>query len=601
MYPNNSQYKVAIQNAYYHTEKNGGLKYDAIIRNGEPIFEPGNRAVVYKTTNPITNTITALKLFFGEIQQRTERFQSISNFITLSKNNYFVEFRYVENLIYVEVNSNKEENYFPGLIMDWVEGATLGSKVKEYCINNDRKGLNLLCEKFKDLSIFLLNSEIAHGDLKHDNIIVDKAGNLKLIDYDGLFVPFFIGQKSSELGTPSFQHPNRTGVDYNKNIDDFSIITIYVSLLALSKDPSLFEQFNDQQNLLFSTEDFESPKSSPLFTLLRKNKETERFIYIIEKSLSRQSIEIDRLLEFLNNNFPRPSIKVSHTPTDILIGDEVTLNWESYDTEFITHHGKEIELNGTLKQKVQRNNNIRFILNTPFENIEVDYKLNALPHPQISVFRSKHQKIEYNKTTQLVWDVEHAKNVELHYGGKMEIVGLKDLKTINPTEHTNYKLIVTALDGITKTEKETTIQVFKQIEIKSFQSNLEFVVESLSIKLSWEIENASSVILSSNTQGDIDVTGKNEFVVKPKKACVFYLKANNDLFNKTSEEIKITVQLLPKIIIDIPSVMELIPSFNLNFKELSNGILAKSQLDFEEVMQPKRNFSLLNTLNYFLK
>lgn len=79
----------------------------------------------------------------------------------------------------------------------------------------------------------------------------------------------------------------------------------------------------------------------------------------------------------------------------------------------------------------------------------------------------------------------------------MEIIPNKGEKFISPQD-TNYKVIVTALDG---NDKKSTIQVFKRVEIKSFVSNLEFVVESLPIKLSWEIDNASSVTLSSNMRG----------------------------------------------------------------------------------------------------
>jgi hypothetical protein len=41
-----------------------------------------------------------------------------------------------------------------------------------------------------------------------------------------------------------------------------------------------------------------------------------------------------------------------------------------------------------------------------------------------------------------------------------------------------------------KRRKEITIQVFKRVEIKSFVSDLDFVVETLPVKLSWEIDNS---------------------------------------------------------------------------------------------------------------
>src|SRR5699024_6094606 len=93
------------------------------------------------------------------------------------------------------------------------------------------------------------------------------------------------------------------------------------------------------------------------------------------------------------------------------------------------------------------------------------------------------------------------------------------------------KIVVTALDGKTTIEKELTVEVFKRVKINSFQSNLDFVVESLPITLSWEVENASKLILTSNFQPDIDVTGKTDLKLKPKRNTVLFLKASNDLFS----------------------------------------------------------------------
>jgi hypothetical protein len=187
----------------------------------------------------------------------------------------------------------------------------------------------------------------------------------------------------------------------------------------------------------------------------------------------------------------------------------------------------------------------------------------------------------------------------------MEIIPNKGEKTISPTDHTNYKLIVTALDGVTKEEKQITIQVFKRVEIKSFFSDLDFVVETLPVKLSWEIDNASSVTLSSNMQADIDVTGKSEIDILPKRTAIFYLKANNELFSLTSSQIKIEVQNIPifnpSVIPRLPTGKDLIPSFELDFKGLSETILDESQISFQTAMKPTKRFNILNSLQKILK
>jgi hypothetical protein len=73
----------------------------------------------------------------------------------------------------------------------------------------------------------LRDAEIAHGDLQHGNIIVEH-GHLRLVDHDGLFVPEMAGWTSSEVGHQHYQHPARDAAFFNKHLDNFSAIVIYL-------------------------------------------------------------------------------------------------------------------------------------------------------------------------------------------------------------------------------------------------------------------------------------------------------------------------------------------------------------------------------------
>lgn len=603
-FPSISDYNKAVENKFYQDRSN--IFSPVLKQSGELHFEPGGRAVVYKVEDS-TNNIKAIKLFTVNRDSLFQKYNQISKFIhkyTFSK--YFVEFQFKEKLIYCSnVNSDKNENIFPGLIMEWAEGKTVGSTVKNFCAQNDIKSLKELAEKFKELSLFIIDSDFGHGDLKHDNIIVDSDLNLKLIDYDDMFIPEFMGNKSSELGTPSFQHPNRKSKDFNARIDDFSILSIYTSLLALSKFPNIYEKYEDQQNLLFRLEDFENPAASELFQFLDKDIVLAKWSYLIKKSLENDHIYIPELKNYLKGVFPKPSINITHFPEKFISGNEIEIQWKTENVDEVCFINKLVDINGVIKTNVYPNSRFTFKIKNHFETIEFEHKLIVLPELKVKEFRSKQQKIEHGKETQIVWDIDNAEKIELHWLGNMEIVPNKGEKTISPTDHTNYKLIITALDGVTKEEKEITVQVFKRVEIKSFVSDLEFVVESLPIKLTWDIENASSVTLLSNMQADIDVTGKSEIEISPKRTTTFSLKANNELFSATSSQIKIEVQNIPtfnpSIIPRLPSGKDLIPSFELDFKGLSETILNESQIGFKTAMKPTKRFNILNSLQKILK
>ena len=68
----------------------------------------------------------------------------------------------------------------------------------------------------------LQSVKVAHGDLQHGNVLVMADGSLRLIDYDGMWVPKLKGQKSNEIGHPDYQSPLRSEKDFHPDIDAFA-------------------------------------------------------------------------------------------------------------------------------------------------------------------------------------------------------------------------------------------------------------------------------------------------------------------------------------------------------------------------------------------
>ena len=85
-------------------------------------------------------------------------------------------------------------------------------------------------------------------------------GSLVLVDYDGMYVPAMKGQKARELGSPDFRHPLRTESDFDEHIDDFSLVSILLSLKAVSVNPTLLEEYGEEGRLLFSEVNYKNPE-----------------------------------------------------------------------------------------------------------------------------------------------------------------------------------------------------------------------------------------------------------------------------------------------------------------------------------------------------
>ena len=250
-YPLISEYVRAIQDASSNLDKLAHL-VPVLDDHGEPYRSSGAFAVVFKMKDEQTGKCYALKCFLEEQEGRAEAYRLIADELYCVDSSYVTSVKYLEKEIFVD--SSCEEDEFPVLLMDWVEGETM----ETYIANNyqDEYAMGMLCYRFCKLAAWLRSHPFAHGDIKPDNIIVRPDGTLTLVDYDGMFVPAMKGQKSPTIGTKDFSHPLRIIDDFDETIDDFALASIALSLKAISLKPSLLDEYGAADRLLFSADDY---------------------------------------------------------------------------------------------------------------------------------------------------------------------------------------------------------------------------------------------------------------------------------------------------------------------------------------------------------
>ena len=264
-YPLISEYVRAIQDASNNLDELAHL-VPVLDDHGEPYRSSGAFAVVFKMQDEQTGKCYALKCFTEEQEGRAEAYRKIADELENVKSSYITSVRYLEKEIFVD--SSCEEDEFPVLLMDWIDGETM----EDYIAKNhkDKYSMIMLCSRFYNLAFWLRSQPFAHGDIKPDNIMICKGDKLTLIDYDGMFVPSMKGQKSPTIGTKDFSHPLRSIDDFDKTIDDFALATILLSLHAMGQNPSLFELYGSEGRLLFANNDYLSPYSSIAFKSLKQ-------------------------------------------------------------------------------------------------------------------------------------------------------------------------------------------------------------------------------------------------------------------------------------------------------------------------------------------
>ena len=250
-YPLISEYVRAIQDASNNLDKLAHL-VPVQDDHGEPYRSSGAFAVVFKMKDEQTGKCYALKCFTEEQEGRAEAYRQIADELEFVDSSYITSVKYFEKEIFVD--SSCEEDEFPVLLMDWIDGKTMETYIAENY--QDNYAMAMLCYRFCKMAAWLRSQPFAHGDIKPDNIMVRPDGNLTLVDYDGMFVPSMKGQKSPTIGTKDFSHPLRTVDDFDETIDDFALASIALSLKAISLNPYLLDEYGAADRLLFSAEDY---------------------------------------------------------------------------------------------------------------------------------------------------------------------------------------------------------------------------------------------------------------------------------------------------------------------------------------------------------
>ncbi len=263
-YPLISEYLTAIQDAHDNLDKLNHL-VPVLDKHGEPYRSSGAFAVVFKMKDEQTGKCYALKCFTEEQEGRAEAYRQIAEELEFVDSPYITSVKYLEKELFVD--SNCEDDEFPVLLMDWIEGETMETYIAENY--TDSYEMSMLCCRFCKMAAWLRSQSFAHGDIKPDNIIVRPDGTLTLVDYDGMFVPAMKGQKSPTIGTKDFSHPLRTIDDFDETIDDFSLASIALSLKAISLDSSLLQSYGASDRLLFSATDYLDLSKSKIFAALQ--------------------------------------------------------------------------------------------------------------------------------------------------------------------------------------------------------------------------------------------------------------------------------------------------------------------------------------------
>jgi DNA-binding CsgD family transcriptional regulator len=227
-----------------------------------PFSRNGNFGAVYKFSD--RRQAYALKVFADSQPDRELRYGMIHRHLASTPPaRGLVSFSYEPQGIQIR------RAWYPTLVMDWAEGDTL----RLYLRNSLERGGQVingrLCLAWAQLMRELAERRTAHGDLQHGNILVMPDGSMKLVDYDGMFVPAMkpAGMTAVEFGMAAYQHPKRYRGYFDERLDDFAALVMLLTLACVN-GARWQRCHQDDSYLLLKEADLLRPDQSALLTEL---------------------------------------------------------------------------------------------------------------------------------------------------------------------------------------------------------------------------------------------------------------------------------------------------------------------------------------------
>ncbi|MCS7168862.1 MAG: hypothetical protein RMI91_04620 [Gemmatales bacterium] len=172
--------------------------------------------------------------------------------------------------------------------------------------------------------------KVAHGDLQHGNVLVVQDHSLqqftlKLVDYDGMFVPRL--RISEQAGDPvGHEDYNPLHRRFGPTMDRFPALVIYTALRALAfhaheLKPQIESGNLLDERLLFRKSDFVDPDNSELLRFLRRSRDAtlRKLAQAIAEDARKDADHVRPLRQLLAEPQvpPQPSQNLREVPTGI--------------------------------------------------------------------------------------------------------------------------------------------------------------------------------------------------------------------------------------------------------------------------------------------
>ena len=227
------------------------------------IIGTGSSSLVYLARHKVTNLLVAIKMIRKNYDDKSE-ITRIWREISLMKQ---VHHPFIAELF--EIIDTKDYVY---LVMENAERGNIFNLINQTGGFDENSAKKYFIEIILALDYLHTKKYIMHRDLKAENVLVDKYGNVRLIDF-GLSNVFSKNEPNLKTvcGSPAYAAPEMiTGANYTKAADIWSAGVVLFAMVA-GKLP--FDDENVQttlQKVVYSDAEYPSHMSRSLVDLLKR-------------------------------------------------------------------------------------------------------------------------------------------------------------------------------------------------------------------------------------------------------------------------------------------------------------------------------------------
>ena len=419
----------------------------------------------------------AFRCWHSDIKNSRKRYETISDAIKKAKLSFLCEFQYIDNGI------NVEGKIYPTTRMRWIDGITIKDYI--YQNRNTKDRLIALAENFLKMTQALHSQSLAHGDLQHGNILVDKNHQLYLVDYDSFYCPQLKGETDTVTGLADYQHPARiSNTSVSEKIDYFSELIIYLSILAIAEAPYLADKYKiaDADRLLFAKEDFEDLKNAPIYKdIFNLGNDFQDMLAVLEEYLDHRSI--DDLVPFESCLLHRKVSFTASTSKAVRNIQSIELTWDvPFDAEIILCKEKDTDVqqcekHGKFTTTLSESTTFELSIKTSDRQvIKKEVSIEVFDECEIEFIADKYYVFP-TIPVKLSWRVKNAKKVWLND----EDIPSSGTRIIEPKKA--MVCVLSAEDEFGKKEKRIEIGMLPIPQVKSLLVPTPNIVNNLSLTI----------------------------------------------------------------------------------------------------------------------